>query len=122
MATKDQLETMMSEKELENEKLKAELKAMKEAKEREKEQAEQEANDPRRMVSIELFKDTGRYKDALFVNVNEYNALIPRGKRVSVPYYVYLHIKEMQAQDAQTANMIRMYEDEWKSNARKAGL
>lgn len=122
MATKEQLETRMTEAELENEKLKAEIKAMKEADAKRAEEEAKNAKDPRRMVTIELFKDSGRYKEALYVNVNNYNALIPRGKRVSVPFYVAEHIKEMLKQDAQTASMIRTYEEEYLANAKKAGV
>lgn len=122
MATKDELAISLNEQEVENERLKKKIKEMEEEQAKREEEAEKKASDPRRMVTIELFKDTGKYKDALYVNVNNYNALIPRGKRVSVPYYVYLHIREMQAQDAQTANMIRMYEDEWRQNSARAGL
>jgi len=122
MATKEQLETMMTEKDLENEKLKAELKALQEEKKKAEEARELNSKDPRRMVQIELFKDSGRYKDALYVCVNDWNGLIPRGKRVSVPYFVAKHIDEMLQQDAKTASMIRVYEEEWKDNAKRAGL
>jgi len=56
------------------------------------------------------------------VCVNDWNGLIPRGKRVSVPYFVAKHIDEMLQQDAKTASMIRVYEEEWKDNAKRAGL
>lgn len=122
MATKEELTTMLDDTAAENERLKAELKAMKEEAEKKAEKAKASENDPKRMVTIELFKDSGKYKDAVYVNVNNYNALIPRGKRVSVPYYVYLHIQEMLKQDAATANMIRMYEAEWQKNAATMGM
>lgn len=122
MATKEEITTMLSDTTAENERLKAELEAMKKANEEREKKREADESDPRRMVTIELFKDNGKYKDAVYVNVNNYNALIPRGKRVSVPYYVYMHLQEMQKQDADTASMIRMYEAEWQKNSAAAGL
>lgn len=122
MATKEELQNMANDTAAENERLKKELEEMKAAAKKREEEAEANEKDPRRMVTIELFKDSGKYKDALYVNVNNYNALIPRGKRVSVPYYVAMHIQEMLKQDAQTANMIRMYEAEWSKTAKGMGL
>ncbi|MFZ5975206.1 MAG: hypothetical protein ACOYU3_07340 [Bacillota bacterium] len=71
------------------------------------------ANDPRRPVQIKLFKDNDKYKEALYVNINDYNALIPRGQVVTVPYYVKMHIEEMLAQDQATASMIAELVDEF---------
>jgi hypothetical protein len=67
----------------------------------------------RRPVKIKLFKDGGKYKEALYVNINDYNAVIPRGVEVTVPYYVAKHIEESQAQDESTAAMITELVEEW---------
>ena len=72
------------------------------------------------MVSIKLFKDNHRYKDPMFVAVNDYSALIQRGVVVHVPYYVAKHIEEMQAQDENTASLIQTLTDEY--NAKKTEL
>lgn len=129
MATMETMSNAAEDMQSQNEALKKELRALKAEKaKREAEEkaaaarAKENASDPRRMVEIELFADTGKYKDALYVNVNNYNAVIPRGKRVSVPYFVAKHIMEMQEQDRATANMIRVYEAEWKQRSMAAGL
>lgn len=129
MPTKEELATMMEDVQSENEALKKELEALKEEKEKREaaekaaaENAEKSKDDPRRMVELELFADTGKYKDDVYVNVNNYNAIIPRGKRVSVPYFVYVHLMEMQKQDRATANMIRVYEQEWRQKRQEAGM
>ena len=62
--------------------------------------------DPHAMVSIQLFKDNNRYKEPLYVSVNDYSAQIQRGVSVQVPYFVAKHIEEMNAQDAATAMML----------------
>lgn len=62
--------------------------------------------DPKAMVSIKLFRDNNRYKDPLYVSVNDYSAQIQRGVTVKVPYYVAKHIEEMNAQDEATAMMV----------------
>lgn len=63
-------------------------------------------NDPKRMVKIKLFRDNNRYKEPLFVSVNNYTALIQRGVQVEVPYFVKRHIEEMNAQDEATAMLV----------------
>jgi hypothetical protein len=70
-------------------------------------------NDPNRRVKIKLFKDDGKYKDDLFVSVNDYTAKIRRGEWVSVPLYVAKHIEEMAAQDESTAVLITRLTDEF---------
>lgn len=129
--TKEELETALkeaNEKLAESERREAEL-AQKEAQlaeanERLKaETAAQKANDavqeargaknPRRMVVIKLFKGDGKYSDAVYVNVNNKNFLIPRGVPVAVPYYVARHIAEMTEQDENTAKLISMQEAEY---------
>lgn len=117
MATKTEKTEMTLEQE--NEKLKKELEALKGQKAAE---VQDKANDPYRKVTITLFKDQSKYAQPLYVNVNDYNALIPRGKPVQVPFYVYMHIKEMQEQDAATANMISLMEDDYMKAARAAGV
>lgn len=80
------------------------------------------SKDPRRIVHIRLFKDTGRYRDPLFVSVNNYRAAIPRGVDVGIPYYVYKHIQEMTAQDEATAAMITIRTAEFDAKAKAMGL
>ncbi len=66
-------------------------------------------SDPKRPVKIKLFKDNQHYKDPVFVGLNDYTAQIERGVWVTVPYYVAAHIREMEEQDRNTAEMIDMY-------------
>ena len=73
--------------------------------------------DPTRRVQIRLFRDNGRYRDPLYVAVNEYSASIPRGVSVDVPYYVAKHIEEMQMQDDNTAAMITTLGNEFEKNS-----
>ena len=73
-------------------------------------------NDPKRMVNIKLFKDNYRYKDPLYVSVNEYSALIRRGEVVSVPYYVAKHIEEIVEQDESTAMLISTLSERYDKN------
>lgn len=78
--------------------------------------------DPKRIVRIKLFKDKGRYRDPLFVSVNNYRAAIPRGVEVGIPYYVYKHIQEMTAQDEETAVMISTRSGEFEAKSKHLGL
>lgn len=78
--------------------------------------------DPKRLVKIKLFKDNGKYRDPLFVSVNNYRAAIPRGVEVSIPYYVYKHIQEMSAQDEATAEMISIKSGEFEAKSKSLGL
>lgn len=78
--------------------------------------AQKKDNDPKRMVSIKLFKDNYRYKDPLYVSVNDYSALIRRGEVVSVPYYVAKHIEEIVEQDESTAMLISTLSERYLKN------
>ena len=78
-----------------------------------------DSSDPKRRVQIKLFKDNGKYKEPLMVSVNDYTALIQRGVMVEVPYYVAMHIREIEEQDAKTAMMIDDLADEFASKAQK---
>ena len=79
-------------------------------------------SDPKRLVEVKLFKDNGKYRDPLFVSVNNYRAAIPRGIKVSIPYYVYKHIQEMSAQDEATAQLIAMQSGEFEAKTKSMGL
>ena len=69
--------------------------------------------DPKRRVKVRLFKDNNKYKEPLYVSVNGYNAQIPRGVVVEVPYYVAKHIEEMQMQDENTSMLIEIMTQEY---------
>ncbi len=74
--------------------------------------------DPMSNVQIKLFKDSGKYKDPLFVSVNDYRAVIPRGQVVTIPYYVAKHLEEMFAQDENTSALISKFTGEYEERAK----
>lgn len=103
--TMDELKEALAAKEAELEAAKAEVEEAKAAKGAAK--AEESPDDPSRRVKVRLFKDNGRYKEPLFVRVNDYTAQIPRGVTVEIPYFVAKHIEEMTAQDERTAMLVQ---------------
>ena len=58
------------------------------------------------MVTIRLFKDTGKYSNDVYVNVNDHNFLIKRGEDVKVPRFVAEVLRNSEEQDRNTALMI----------------
>lgn len=58
------------------------------------------------LVTVELFKDNGKYKDPLLVCVNGENCLIQRGVPVQIKRKFIWAIEQSQFQDKQTAQMI----------------
>ena len=68
-------------------------------------------------VRINLFQDNGRYNAPVFVGLNEYTALIPRGVEVSVPYAVARMLEESQAHDAATALIMTRLAGEFEQRA-----
>lgn len=99
------------------EQLKEELAKAQEKLQAAKHNSDVNADDPKRRVQIKLFKDNGKYKEPLMVSVNDYTALIQRGVPVDVPYYVAMHIREIEEQDAKTAMMIGELADAFASKA-----
>lgn len=80
------------------------------------------ADDPKRPVSIQLFKDGGKYKDDLYIGINNKSWQIQRGVPVTVPFYVAQAIQESMTQDAATAKMIEIKELEFQRLADKGLL
>lgn len=58
------------------------------------------------LVTVELFKDNGKYKDPLLVCVNGESCLIQRGVPVQIKRKFIWAIEQSQFQDKQTAQMI----------------
>lgn len=58
-------------------------------------------------VEIQLFKDSGRYSDDVYVAVNGENCLIQRGKPVKVKRKFAEVLRQSMEQDNETADMIR---------------
>lgn len=65
------------------------------------------------MVPLNLFKDTGKYKDDIFVRVDGKRYQIKRGIPVQVPRKVADVINQQLKQDQATAQMIEMKEAEF---------
>ena len=68
----------------------------------------------KKMVKIKLFKDSGEYRDDVFVAVNGERYLIKRGEEVEVPDYIAEVIEHSAQQDARTAELIQKIEAEYK--------
>ena len=73
----------------------------------------------REMVTIRLFKDTGKYTNDLYVNVNDHNYIIKRGVEVQVPRYIADVIANSERQDRNTAMMIERAKNEYDSALQK---
>ena len=58
------------------------------------------------LVEIKLFKDTGRYKDDVFVSVNGDNVLIKRGEKVLVKRKFAEVLEASDRQDLETAALM----------------
>ena len=54
-------------------------------------------------VTIKLFKDNGRYRDDVYVSVNDRSFLIKRGVEVTVPRFVEQALKNSLSQDEYVA-------------------
>ena len=59
---------------------------------------------------VQLFYDGEKYKDPLYVGINGMNWLIQRGVMVEVPVEVAEVIRNQEAQDHKTADMIKALE------------
>jgi hypothetical protein len=70
-------------------------------------------------VEIQLFKDSGKYKDDVYVAVNGQNCLIQRGKPVRVKRKFAETLRRSLEQDNETADMIRELESSYEERADK---
>ena len=70
-------------------------------------------------VEIQLFKDSGKYKDDVYVAVNGQNCLIQRGKPVRVKRKFAEVLKQSLEQDNETADMIRELESEYEKRTKE---
>jgi len=57
-------------------------------------------------VEVKLFKDTGKYKDDVFVSVNGENCVIKRGERVKIKRKFAEVLDNSEHQDYETSKMI----------------
>lgn len=76
--------------------------------------AKQHAEDKARgeeLVEIKLFKDTGKYKDDVFVGCNGETIAIKRGERVAIKRKFAEILDNSERQDYETAEMITRMSD-----------
>ena len=70
------------------------------------------------LVEVKLFKDTGKYKDDVFVGCNGDNCYIQRGERVQIKRKYAEVLDNSEHQDYETAQMIEQKSAEWASKAK----
>lgn len=71
------------------------------------------------LVTVQLFKDNGRYKDDLFVAVNGERILIQRGVPVEIKRKFAEVISNSQLQDQQTDAMMQQLEENYERATRE---
>lgn len=76
------------------------------------------APSPHDMMSVRLFKDSGRYSDDVTVGVNGKIVKIQRGVEVKVPRYIYDVLEASNNQDIATANLITQEENSYRAAAK----
>ena len=69
-------------------------------------------------VSVRLFKDSGKYKDSLFLAVNGETCLIQRGVTVPAKKKFLWVIQNQMKQDASTANLIQSMSSDYEDSAK----
>jgi len=72
-------------------------------------------------VEIQLFKDTGKYKEDLFVAINGIGMTIPRGRPVKIKRKYWLVIKDSLEQDMRTAEMVDRKAAEFEAKTKALG-
>lgn len=70
-------------------------------------------------VTIKLFKDNDRYKDDVYVSVNDRSYLIKRGVEVTVPRFIEQALKNSLAQDEYVASLVERLVNDYEKNASK---
>ena len=103
-----QVKKMLEDAKAEAEKIVADAKASVggEMTEEQKKKAEEEKAYYNEEVEIELFKDSGKYKDDVFVAVNGVGCQIQRGQKVKVKRKYALALQNSLNQDKKTSDLI----------------
>lgn len=70
-------------------------------------------------VTVRLFKDSGRYRDDVFVAVNGETFLVRRGVDVEVPDYVAEVLRQSQEQDHATETLMDKQETAYAAAAER---
>ena len=67
-------------------------------------------------VTIKLFKDNDRYRDDVFVSVNDRSYLIKRGVEVTVPRFVEQALKNSLTQDEYVASLVEKLQNDYENS------
>lgn len=70
-------------------------------------------------VTIKLFKDNGKYKDDVYVCVNDKSYLIKRGVEVTVPRFIEQALKNSLSQDEYVASLVERLVSDYEKNTAK---
>ncbi len=70
-------------------------------------------------VTIKLFKDNGKYKDDVFVSVNDRSFLIKRGVEVTVPRFIEQALKNSLSQDEYVASLVERLVNDFENSSAK---
>ena len=70
------------------------------------------------LVSVKLFKDSGKYKDDVFVGCNGETIAIKRGERVEIKRKFAEILDNSEHQDYETAQMIEQKSAEWSNTSK----
>ena len=74
------------------------------------------------LVTVQLFKDSGKYKNDVTLHVNGQNVVIQRGKPVQIKKKFAEVLEHSMLQDARTADLITQKQDEYKTQSKALGL
>ena len=110
-----QIQAMLEEARKEAEKILAEAKASVNGEKTEEQiKADKEREDYwNELVEVELFKDNAKYKDDVFVSVNDENCVIQRGKRVMIKRKFRDVLDNSRDQDYETSLLIEKKSSEF---------
>lgn len=67
-------------------------------------------------VTIKLFKDNGRYRDDVYVSVNDRSFLIKRGVEVTVPRFIEQALKNSLSQDEYVASLVEKLQSDYEKS------
>ena len=74
------------------------------------------------LVTVQLFKDSGKYKNDVTLHVNGQNVVIQRGKPVQIKKKFAEVLEHSMLQDARTADLITQKQDEYTAQSKALGL
>ena len=69
-------------------------------------------------VTIKLFKDNGKYRDDVYVAVNDRSYLIKRGEEVTVPRFIEQALKNSLSQDEYVASLVEKLQSDFEKSNR----